>query len=321
MTKTVTRQFTPPPPQQPAFTPPMQSSKPLAPALGERQRSRDALSSPPHFIRPSFTPVCRRHAARTVGPGGAPSRPTPALAPRAEAPKPKSMSGGGRPPPSQRGATPPPQQQQQQPPTTAAVVPVPTAVLRAPSSSPSPTLTAAAAAAAAAAAGGTGTTAVAAVAVQPLPPVSRAAVVAAERGDLQLCLVAILIGQPPMASSVRQAKSRSSLVANQMAYCLQPVLPASISRYESCSGLAVSLPPLRSESSILIRPSFVCATPGSAGGPSDHRCQARPRLLRPKSPPCPVPLPRTCSCWYSWWTRQPQLPSATPSPRLTSAAP
>ena len=245
-----------------------------------------------------------------------------APAPRAEAPKPKSMSGGGRPPSSQRGATPPPPpppplQQQQPPPSAAAVVPAPTAVLRAPSSSPSPTVTAAAVAAAA---GGAGTM-TAAVAVQPLPPVSRAAVVAAERGDLQLCLVAIMIGQPPMASSVRQAKSRSSLVANQMAYCLQPVLPASISRYESCSGLAVSLPPLRSESSILIRPSFVCATPGSAGGPSDHRCQARPRLLRPKSPPCPVPLPRTCSCWYSWWTRQPQLPSATPSPRLTSAAP
>ena len=66
----------------------------------------------------------------------------------------------------------------------------------------------------------------AAVAVQPLPPVSRAAVVAAERGDLQLCLVAIMIGQPPMASSVRQAKSRSSLIANYMAYRLTLVLPA-----------------------------------------------------------------------------------------------
>ena len=43
VTKTVTRQFTPPPP---AFTPSMQSGKPLAPAPGERQRSWEARAFP-----------------------------------------------------------------------------------------------------------------------------------------------------------------------------------------------------------------------------------------------------------------------------------
>ena len=42
-----------------------------------------------------------------------------------------------------------------------------------------------------------------AAAATELPPVTRAAIVAASKAEVRLCLVAILAGQPPVSASVR----------------------------------------------------------------------------------------------------------------------